>query len=195
MTREKCRIARSRVRNRSNRQFPGSSPGTLLPAIRSSARFGSTRLTFRRAQLPLTNGNSRLTGFALLPELGTRGGRLQSWETRLAQSVGSQEHRRLADESLLTSDIRAQYSDMGRCSRICPKLRRENENVSKLLTLRQVIEKVSLSKALIYKLIRKGLFPCPRNLSPGRVGWLEDEVDSWVEARPPAGTVPPADTA
>ncbi len=45
-------------------------------------------------------------------------------------------------------------------------------------------EKVNLGKSLIYEMIRDGRFPSPVQLSKGRVGWRESEIDRWIAARP-----------
>jgi prophage regulatory protein len=33
------------------------------------------------------------------------------------------------------------------------------------------------------RLVKDGLFPKPVQLGPGRIAWLEDEVDAWIAAR------------
>lgn len=43
-----------------------------------------------------------------------------------------------------------------------------------------------LSRTTRWRLIRRGDFPPPRQLSPGAVGWLRREVDEWVASRPTA---------
>ena len=45
-------------------------------------------------------------------------------------------------------------------------------------------EEVStLSRVTRWRLERAGKFPRRRQISPNRVGWLESEVQAWVEAR------------
>lgn len=44
--------------------------------------------------------------------------------------------------------------------------------------------KVGESKATIYRQITRGEFPRPIKLSTRSVGWLEDEIDHWLESRP-----------
>ena len=53
-----------------------------------------------------------------------------------------------------------------------------------LLTLKQVIEKTTLSKATIYRLIKKGVFPKGKKLIPDCdkvVRWSKEEADNWIE--------------
>lgn len=47
--------------------------------------------------------------------------------------------------------------------------------------LLNVAETVSLSGALIKRLVRDGKFPKPRQLSKKRVGWLVRELEEWIE--------------
>ena len=47
----------------------------------------------------------------------------------------------------------------------------------------QVEEKTGLARSTLYKLISDGLFPRPVNLGSRSVGWLEGEVDAWIESR------------
>jgi prophage regulatory protein len=54
---------------------------------------------------------------------------------------------------------------------------------ARLLTIEQVCERVSLAKRSIYDQIKAGRFPLQVQLSPGRVAWLEDEVNAWLAAR------------
>jgi len=44
--------------------------------------------------------------------------------------------------------------------------------------------RTSLSRASIWRGVKEGWFPSPVSVSPGRIAWFEDEVDSWVESRP-----------
>lgn len=43
--------------------------------------------------------------------------------------------------------------------------------------------KTGLSRTTRWALEKKGLFPKRRQVSPGRVGWLESELDQWIESR------------
>lgn len=55
----------------------------------------------------------------------------------------------------------------------------------------RVIQKVGMSDSNIYRLEQLGQFPTRRKLTPnGRgVGWLEHEIDAWVESRTQAAPV------
>jgi len=42
---------------------------------------------------------------------------------------------------------------------------------------------IKYSRPHLIRLERKGLFPKRLQLSPGRVGWLRSEIESWISAR------------
>lgn len=48
------------------------------------------------------------------------------------------------------------------------------------IRIKDVIQKVSLSQSTIYALIAKDQFPKPFELTPGRVAWLEEDIDAWL---------------
>jgi len=52
-----------------------------------------------------------------------------------------------------------------------------------VLRLKPMLRKASLSKSVAYDLMSKGEFPTPIKLSARTVGWLEDEIDSWIDER------------
>lgn len=43
--------------------------------------------------------------------------------------------------------------------------------------------KLPIGKSLGYVLMRKGEFPLPIQLTRGRVGWRESDLDAWLEDR------------
>ena len=53
----------------------------------------------------------------------------------------------------------------------------------RLLSKKQVREKVLYSPAHIARLEAAGKFPKRIRLGQGRVGWLELEIDEWLRAR------------
>ena len=55
----------------------------------------------------------------------------------------------------------------------------------KILGYQAVEEKIGLCQSSFRALGRKNLFPQPIPLTPsgGRVGWLESEVDAWIQQR------------
>lgn len=53
----------------------------------------------------------------------------------------------------------------------------------RFLRLSDVKERTGLSRSTIYLSISKGSFPQNVNLGPRCVGWLESEIDAWIQAR------------
>ncbi|TPQ31229.1 AlpA family transcriptional regulator [Cupriavidus pinatubonensis] len=61
----------------------------------------------------------------------------------------------------------------------------------KAIRIKEVIQKSSLSQSTIYAMMAKGRFPKPFELSPGRVAWLEEDIDAWLAEK--AGRAPAAE--
>lgn len=53
----------------------------------------------------------------------------------------------------------------------------------KLLRLPQVIERTSLRRSTIYEMMQAGTFPKPVKLNLRSNGWIEAEIDAFIEAR------------
>ena len=54
---------------------------------------------------------------------------------------------------------------------------------SKLCRLPEVINRTGLSRSAVYDLISKDKFPSQINLGPRTVGWVENEITDWIDAR------------
>jgi prophage regulatory protein len=52
-----------------------------------------------------------------------------------------------------------------------------------ILRLPVVKARIGLSRSAIYSLVSRGEFPRPVQLGARSVGWVEDEVASWVKER------------
>lgn len=50
-----------------------------------------------------------------------------------------------------------------------------------ILKIYEVVQKCNLSRATIYKKVKEGTFPRQIKLSERSSGWLESEVDQWIE--------------
>ena len=50
-----------------------------------------------------------------------------------------------------------------------------------ILRLPQVIARTGLSRSTIYLRISKGQFPKPISLGGRAVGWIEEEINSWLD--------------
>ncbi|QIL79434.1 AlpA family transcriptional regulator [Diaphorobacter sp. HDW4A] len=53
----------------------------------------------------------------------------------------------------------------------------------RVLKLKEVLLKTSLGKTTLYMLIKDEAFPKPIPLGLRAVGWLESEVDTWIQSR------------
>ena len=53
----------------------------------------------------------------------------------------------------------------------------------KLLTKKEVRDRVCYSPQHIARLEKAGQFPRRVRLGQNRVGWVEDEINQWIEAR------------
>jgi len=53
-----------------------------------------------------------------------------------------------------------------------------------MLSKKQVIERTTLSAVTIWRRIKAGDFPPPRQLTPNKVGWPESTIQEWEDSRP-----------
>lgn len=53
----------------------------------------------------------------------------------------------------------------------------------KILRIKDVCQKTGLSRSTIYELMGQGLFPKSIVLTPRRVGWIESEIDDWIQQK------------
>lgn len=54
---------------------------------------------------------------------------------------------------------------------------------NKILRLPEVIERTGRSRSSLYADIDEGTFPAPINLGARAVGWIESEINQWIEDR------------
>jgi prophage regulatory protein len=59
-----------------------------------------------------------------------------------------------------------------------------NAPALKIIKLKDVIELTGLSRSTIWRLERQGNFPQRVHLGERSMGWLEEEVDAWLNSRP-----------
>jgi len=53
-------------------------------------------------------------------------------------------------------------------------------NIIRFLKELEVCDRTTLGRATIWRKVKAGTFPAPRQLADGRVGWYEHEVDAWI---------------
>ena len=54
---------------------------------------------------------------------------------------------------------------------------------SRILRLREVESRVGISRASIYSGVKAGTFPAQVKISPNAVGWIESEIEAWLQVR------------
>lgn len=58
-----------------------------------------------------------------------------------------------------------------------------------ILRLPTVKTRTALSRSSLYKFVAAGTFPRPVRLGPRAVGWVESEVNEWIDRRIAASRV------
>lgn len=48
-----------------------------------------------------------------------------------------------------------------------------------LLTVHDIVARLQLSRATVYRYVDEGLFPAPLRLGGGATRWVRGEVDAW----------------
>lgn len=51
------------------------------------------------------------------------------------------------------------------------------------IRIKQVAAKVGLGQSTLYRMIAEGRFPKPFELVPGRIAWIESDIDDWLAER------------
>lgn len=63
--------------------------------------------------------------------------------------------------------------------------REHSAHTERVLSVQDVCRhKVNLGKSRLYEMIGAGEFPSPIQISKGRVGFRETDVDEWIRSRP-----------
>lgn len=65
----------------------------------------------------------------------------------------------------------------------------------RILRLPDVLKRTGLGRTSVYKLMASGEFPRPRKLTSSANGWLESEVQDWIDSRPVNDEVGPGASA
>lgn len=57
-----------------------------------------------------------------------------------------------------------------------------------ILRINDVVKITSMSNSTIYELIKSHDFPRPKRLGKRAVGWLQDDIEDWINTRPKGGS-------
>jgi prophage regulatory protein len=60
--------------------------------------------------------------------------------------------------------------------------------MERILRIKDVIKITALSNSTIYELIKSNDFPRPKRIGKRAVGWLENDIQNWVDSRPLGGS-------
>jgi prophage regulatory protein len=59
----------------------------------------------------------------------------------------------------------------------------ENGDADRVLSQREILAVLPLSRSTIWRMVQAGTFPAPIRLTPGRIGWQWSAVLAWIEER------------
>ena len=62
----------------------------------------------------------------------------------------------------------------------------DNQSHNRVLRLPDVIQRVGIKRASIYRMMSEGAFPKPVQLGPRAVGWRASDIERWISQRPAA---------
>ena len=65
-------------------------------------------------------------------------------------------------------------------------VRKERLMTDRMLHIEEVMEMTGLSRATIYRKMRKGQFPKPLKLGDRAVRWRQSEIEAWLASLPRA---------
>ena len=60
--------------------------------------------------------------------------------------------------------------------------------MERILRIKDVIKITAMSNSTIYELIKSNDFPRPKRIGKRAVGWLENDIQNWVDSRPLGGS-------
>lgn len=59
--------------------------------------------------------------------------------------------------------------------------------MASIIRMPQVVEMTGVSRAHVYALIARDEFPRPVRIGKRAVGWIVEDIEAWISARPSAG--------
>jgi len=58
-----------------------------------------------------------------------------------------------------------------------------NQSTTRIISLREVLSRTSMSRSAVYALQKQGEFPKSVSITERRVGFVESEIDDWLKAK------------
>ncbi len=62
-----------------------------------------------------------------------------------------------------------------------------NQSTTRIIGLREVLSRTSMSRSTVYALQKIGEFPKSVSITDRRVGFVESEIDDWLKAKIESG--------
>ena len=59
---------------------------------------------------------------------------------------------------------------------------KDNDIVGRVLDTNEVIKRIGLSRASLYRLIGEGKFPKPLKIGDRKLGWRDTVINEWLES-------------
>jgi prophage regulatory protein len=109
-----------------------------------------------------------------------KGGNSTSVKDRGRRTTGTNRHRPGDDRDRIPIRRVCALSCLSKVQGVFTLL----EASMRVMRVKEVVRLTGLSRSTIQRLERAGGFPRRRALSPGAVGWLEDDVVAWLRDRP-----------
>ena len=57
------------------------------------------------------------------------------------------------------------------------------ERLDRLLTNKQLVAEIGISRSTIYRLLQRGAFPRPISFGPRCMRWMESDIKAWLAER------------
>jgi prophage regulatory protein len=125
-------------------------------------------------ETPKHHGSNTLT--ALTAELADLQGRAMEINSRIAretQHLAETQQRMIAALAKIAQAIAAPT----------PPPLAAPEPGPRVLRTAEAARRIGLSKSSLWRMVKDGEFPRPRRLSTHAVGWLESEIETWLNDR------------
>ena len=59
----------------------------------------------------------------------------------------------------------------------------DRPSARRILRRAEVLDRINVSNTTLWRLRSRGHFPTPFRISPGLLGWLEADVNTWIDDR------------
>ena len=67
------------------------------------------------------------------------------------------------------------------------RINKKSAKSKRIIGRKEMCKKIGVGETTLWRMVKRGDFPPPLQISPRRVGWEEGEGDTYIESRPRAG--------